>query len=91
VYVYVEMYEGEPYTNLRFIFYLRRKPLFHITTVILPCVTLSLLALLVFILPADAGEKITLGITVLLSFSVFQLLVANTLPETSDYVPIICK
>jgi Neurotransmitter-gated ion-channel transmembrane region len=85
------VYYGEPYKQVRFVFHFRRKPLYFITTLIIPCVLLSALSLLVFLLPAEAEEKISLGITVLLSFSVFQLLVANSMPETADYVPIISE
>lgn len=35
------------------------------------------------------GEKITLGITVLLAFSVFMLLIAENIPATSEMVPLI--
>ena len=35
------------------------------------------------------GEKITLGITVLLAFSVFMLLIAENIPATSETVPLI--
>ena len=40
-------------------------------------------------MPSDAGEKITLGITILLSCSVFQLVIAESTPKTSDYFPVI--
>ena len=52
---------------------------------------MSLLALLVFYLPPDSGEKVSLGITVLLSFSVFLLLVAENVPKTSEFVPLLGK
>lgn len=42
-------------------------------------------------MPADACEKVTLTITVLLSMMVFLLLVANILPDSSDGVPLISK
>lgn len=86
-----EIYYDDMYQQIRFIFYFRRKPLYFITTLIIPCALLSFLSLLVFLLPAEAQEKISLGITILLSFSVFQLLIANGMPETSDYVPLISK
>ncbi|XP_035477349.2 cholinergic receptor, nicotinic, alpha 11 isoform X3 [Scophthalmus maximus] len=38
---------------------------------------------------SDSGEKISLGITVLLSLTVFMLLVAEIMPATSDSVPLI--
>ncbi len=59
--------------------------------VIVPCIMLSTLTLLVFVIPPDSGDKVTLGITVLLAFSVFMLAVAENLPETSEYVPLISK
>lgn len=37
----------------------------------------------------DSGEKIALGITVLLAFSVFVLAIAEKMPETSDSMPLI--
>ena len=55
----------------------------------LPCVMLSALTLLVFCLPPDSGEKIALGVTVLLAFSVFMLAIAEKMPETSESIPLI--
>ena len=43
----------------------------------------------VFLLPADSYQKISLGITTLLSYSVFTLAVVQKLPETSEYLPYI--
>ena len=42
----------------------------------------------VFLLPADSGEKVSLGVTILLSLTVFQLLVAEQMPP-SEQIPII--
>ena len=44
---------------------------------------------LVFCLPPDSGEKIALGVTVLLAFSVFMLAIAEKMPETSESIPLI--
>ena len=52
---------------------------------------LSSLTLLVFCLPPDSGEKVALGITVLLAFSVFMLAIAEKMPETSESIPLIGK
>ncbi|XP_060932426.1 neuronal acetylcholine receptor subunit beta-4-like [Limanda limanda] len=59
------------------------------TQLLIPCVLISTLALLVFLLPADSGEKISLGVTVLLSLTLFMLLVAEIM--TSDSVPLIAQ
>ena len=71
------------------IFSFYRRILYYILNILCPCIWLNILSLLAFCLPPDAGEKITLGITVLLSYSVFMLLVAESMPPTSEFVPLI--
>ena len=83
--------DGSVYTSLIFTVHLQRKPQFYIFTMVMPCTLLSILALLMFCLPTAAGEKVSLGITVLLAFSVFQLLIADIMPRTSDQVALICE
>ncbi len=57
--------------------------------IVFPCMLIVGLALAMFWMPADAGEKVSLGITVLLAFSVFQLVIADNTPKTSEYFPIL--
>ncbi|XP_047214828.1 neuronal acetylcholine receptor subunit alpha-7-like isoform X1 [Girardinichthys multiradiatus] len=80
---------AEPYPDVTFVVTLRRRTLFYALNLLLPCVLLSSMTLLVFLLPANSGEKISLGITVLLSLTVFMLMVAEIMPATSDSVPLI--
>ncbi|XP_046373231.2 neuronal acetylcholine receptor subunit alpha-10-like [Haliotis rufescens] len=79
----------EPFPDVTFYVTIRRRTLYYMYNVVFPCVMMSALTLLVFCLPPDSGEKIALGITVLLAFSVFMLAVAENLPETSEFVPLI--
>ncbi|XP_069480855.1 neuronal acetylcholine receptor subunit alpha-7 [Ambystoma mexicanum] len=81
----------EPYPDVTFTVIMRRRTLYYGLNLLIPCVLISALALLVFLLPADSGEKISLGITVLLSLTVFMLLVAEIMPATSDSVPLIAQ
>uniref|UniRef100_A0A0N5B552 Neur_chan_memb domain-containing protein n=1 Tax=Strongyloides papillosus TaxID=174720 RepID=A0A0N5B552_STREA len=50
---------------------------------------LSILTLFQFVLPCESGEKITLGLTVLLAYSVFSFNIAENMPETSEAIPLI--
>uniref|UniRef100_K7FRV9 Cholinergic receptor nicotinic alpha 7 subunit n=1 Tax=Pelodiscus sinensis TaxID=13735 RepID=K7FRV9_PELSI len=81
----------EPYPDVTYTVTMRRRTLYYGLNLLIPCVLISGLALLVFLLPADSGEKISLGITVLLSLTVFMLLVAEIMPATSDSVPLIAQ
>ncbi|GIY02768.1 neuronal acetylcholine receptor subunit alpha-7 [Caerostris darwini] len=79
----------EPYVDITFCIHIRRRTLYYGFNLIIPCVLISSMALLGFTLPPDSGEKLTLGVTILLSLTVFLLLVAETMPPTSDAVPLI--
>uniref|UniRef100_A0A673FJ19 Neuronal acetylcholine receptor subunit alpha-7 n=1 Tax=Sinocyclocheilus rhinocerous TaxID=307959 RepID=A0A673FJ19_9TELE len=79
----------EPYPDVTFVVTIRRRTLYYALNLLVPCVLLSSMTLLIFLLPADSGEKISLGITVLLSLTVFMLLVAEIMPATSDSIPLI--
>uniref|UniRef100_A0A8D2IWN9 Neuronal acetylcholine receptor subunit alpha-7 n=1 Tax=Varanus komodoensis TaxID=61221 RepID=A0A8D2IWN9_VARKO len=79
----------EPYLDVTFVVTMRRRTLYYTLNMLVPCLLLSAMAFLVFLLPADSGEKISLGITVLLSLTVLMLLVAEVMPATSDSVPLI--
>ena len=81
----------ETFPDVTFYVHIRRRTLYYMYNVIFPCIMMSSLTLLVFCLPPDSGEKIALGITVLLAFSVFMLAVAENLPETSEFVPLISE
>ncbi|XP_054712092.1 acetylcholine receptor subunit beta-like 1 [Uloborus diversus] len=83
---------GQPTeTDISFYITIRRKTLFYTVNLILPTVLISFLCILVFYLPAEAGEKVTLGISILLSLVVFLLLVSKILPPTSLVLPLIAK
>ncbi|CAF1335472.1 unnamed protein product [Adineta steineri] len=79
----------EPFPDITFYVRIRRRIIYYLYSVIFPCVMLSILTLLVFCLPPESGEKIALGITVLLAFSVFMLSIAESMPETSEHIPLI--
>lgn len=81
----------EPYPDIVFYITLRRKTLFYTVNLIIPCVGISFLSVLVFYLPSDSGEKVSLSISILLSLTVFFLLLAEIIPPTSLTVPLLGK
>ncbi|XP_022091877.1 neuronal acetylcholine receptor subunit alpha-10-like [Acanthaster planci] len=86
-----QIYPDDPEVMFTFVTYsveLRRIPTYFVFYLIMPCVLIACTTLLSFFLPAESGEKVSLSITVLLSLTVFLLLVAELLPP-SGAVPII--
>ncbi|KAL5006859.1 hypothetical protein ScPMuIL_015665 [Solemya velum] len=78
-----------PYVFINYFIVIKRRPLFYIFNMMMPCVLITLVALLGFYMPSDSGEKISMGITTLLSMTVFLMIVAESMPPTSDVVPLI--
>lgn len=81
----------EPYIDIFFNITLRRKTLFYTVNLIIPCVSISYLSVLAFYLPADSGEKIALCINILLSQTMFFLLISEIIPSTSLALPLLGK
>ncbi|KAL7853653.1 hypothetical protein AOLI_G00204970 [Acnodon oligacanthus] len=81
---------SDPYPDITYTLQLKRRASFYIFNLLIPCMMISFLAPLGFYLPADSGEKVSLGVTVLLALTVFQLLVAESMPP-SENVPLIGK
>uniref|UniRef100_A0A8C4YNF3 Cholinergic receptor nicotinic delta subunit n=1 Tax=Gopherus evgoodei TaxID=1825980 RepID=A0A8C4YNF3_9SAUR len=83
--------ESSKYQDITFYLIIKRKPLFYIINIVLPCILIAFMAIFVFYLPAESGEKMTLAISVLLAQSVFLLLISQRLPATSLAIPLIGK
>lgn len=76
-------------SEVTFSFWLRRKPLYYINNLIVPMALQGVISLMVFVIPADAGEKMSFGMTVFLSFVVFLSIISTHLPTNSEKTPIL--
>uniref|UniRef100_A0A803YN75 Cholinergic receptor nicotinic beta 3 subunit n=1 Tax=Meleagris gallopavo TaxID=9103 RepID=A0A803YN75_MELGA len=77
------------YPFVTYSFVLRRLPLFYTLFLIIPCLGLSFLTVLVFYLPSDEGEKLSLSTSVLVSLTVFLLVIEEIIPSSSKVIPLI--
>ncbi|XP_072043395.1 neuronal acetylcholine receptor subunit alpha-7-like [Amphiura filiformis] len=77
------------FAEIVFTLVLTRRPTFYVLTVTIPCILLSVINVMVFILPTESGEKVSLGITNVLALVLFQQLIAEIMPPTSDKSPLI--
>ena len=78
----------EAFSDVTFQITIQRKPLYYIFNLILPALFISIITILMFYLPPESGEKMSLGVTVLLALVVFLLLVAESVPQSED-IPLI--
>ena len=81
----------ENFLDVTFNVTIRRKTLFYTVNLMIPVVAINMLTYLAFYLPSDCGEKISLCITILLSLSMFQLLLLDIMPPTSIKIPLLGK
>lgn len=68
---------------------IRRRPLFYTVNLLLPSIFLMVMDIVGFYLPPDSGERVSFKITLLLGYSVFLIIVSDTLPATAIGTPLI--
>ena len=52
------MYDSGVYSTLIFNIYMQRKSIFFVFNLLLPCILISILSVVVFLLPPESGERI---------------------------------
>ena len=79
---------GVPYPVIDYDVIIVRRTSFYLLNLIWPGILIAVLASITFLLPPESGERIGLGITNLLAMMVFLLLISESIPPTSDAVPL---
>lgn len=81
------------YTLLEYSLYIQRRPLYYIVNLVAPTGIISLIAIIGFFSSSTLNdireEKISLGITTLLSMTFIILAVSDKMPSTSAFIPLI--
>uniref|UniRef100_A0A3P9PLX1 5-hydroxytryptamine receptor 3A n=1 Tax=Poecilia reticulata TaxID=8081 RepID=A0A3P9PLX1_POERE len=77
------------YAEMKFHVVIRRRPLFYTVNLLLPSIFLMVMDIVGFFLPPDSGERVSFKITLLLGYSVFLIIVSDTLPATAIGTPLI--
>lgn len=63
---------------------MKRRPVYYISSLLLPVAFLSFLQLMAFLMPPECGERVGFGTTVLLAVAVYLTLIQDKLPEGSE-------
>ena len=75
------------YPSLVYELQLRRKQTYYLANMVLPMSCVLVISVLIFLVPPQSGEKVSLSVTLLLSSTVFLLVVQDMLPVQSDSIP----
>ncbi|KAJ8045821.1 Neuronal acetylcholine receptor subunit alpha-10 [Holothuria leucospilota] len=78
-----------PYVEIHYEFILARIGNFYIFSIWIPCGLLSVLELTVFLVHPNSGEKVSLSVTNVLAFILFQQIVVESMPRSGEDSPII--
>ena len=72
-------------------FELRRKASFYVIILMVPSILVSLISIIGFLLPSESGEKVSLQLTALLSYSLVFLVIVDIIPPVGGKFPLIGK
>ncbi|XP_076314679.1 neuronal acetylcholine receptor subunit alpha-3-like isoform X3 [Tachypleus tridentatus] len=72
----------EFYLEISYRLELRRRPLYYVFNLILPCLLMNSLALVTFCMPCESGEKVTFSTCIFLTLILFFVLVRDILPPS---------
>lgn len=93
----LKYYECCPYAfpDLTYYFSIRRNPIYYLFTQLVPSTFITVVTMIGSFTPhsstGENEEKITLGITALLSLAIILMMVADKLPATSNDLPLLGK
>ncbi|KAE9547316.1 hypothetical protein FO519_009471, partial [Halicephalobus sp. NKZ332] len=87
-----QLYPGccgqDMYIDITFEMILRRKALFYTVNLVIPCVLFAMLTTFVFYIPLRE-HKVTFSVNVLVTLTVFYLVLIDLVPPTSLVIPLI--
>ena len=80
-----------PFIDITYTIHVKRRVLFYMMNLIIPCIVLAVLTVFSFYLPPESGERMGLVITILLGLTVFMMVFTENVPRTSEVTPLIGK
>lgn len=80
-----------PFVDITYTIHVKRRVLFYMMNLIVPCIVLAVLTVFSFYLPPESGERMGLVITILLGLTVFMMVFTENVPRTSEVTPLIGK
>lgn len=85
----IVQYPDGNYSDVNFHLVLERRSMFYSLNLIFPIVVITLLSMVSFILPSSSGERLGVSVTLMLAVTVFMLLIAEMIPESSTHIAVV--
>ncbi|XP_070544868.1 neuronal acetylcholine receptor subunit alpha-10-like [Ptychodera flava] len=79
----------EHYPDVTYMIVLQRRLMYHVLKIFVPTAIISLIAVFAFYLPLASGERVALSFTTLLTIFVFNEVATQSLPSSSEDLPIL--
>ena len=73
--------------ELVFTLSLKRRAASYIAYMVIPGFMLDAIVMVSFLLPIRSGERVSVCLTTFLAYSVHLLIIADAMPEATDYIP----
>ena len=83
--------DGINYPLVGFELHIKRFPAYFLVNTGVPVMLLTILSALVFVLPSDSGEKVSMQVTIMLANSVMLLVMSETTPKSGETQPLMSK
>ena len=84
----VVQYSGGSFSAVHTYLFFKRKSLYFVLYMVSPCVMLGILNLFLFFLPPTNGEKLPLGMSIIVSYLLFLVGASEYLPQNSANFPL---
>uniref|UniRef100_A0A7E4VEL8 Neur_chan_LBD domain-containing protein n=1 Tax=Panagrellus redivivus TaxID=6233 RepID=A0A7E4VEL8_PANRE len=88
-----QFFDGYAYQEIYYYLTIQRKPLFYIANIILPTFVVVGVSIIGLFVPHSAGlereEKVTFGLTTLLTLCIMLQMLSTEMPKSSDGLPIL--
>ncbi|KAK0410594.1 hypothetical protein QR680_005220 [Steinernema hermaphroditum] len=95
--MYEKVYDCCPYAypDITYFFVIRRSPSYYIFSLVIPSAFITVVTIVGFFTPhsstGENTEKVSLGVTALLSMAIIMMMVSDEVPATSEIIPLIGK
>ncbi|KAK3084791.1 hypothetical protein FSP39_019111 [Pinctada imbricata] len=66
--------------------YLKRRVLYHVFNIVFPVLLMSIISMCSYLIPPSSGEKMSVCVSIFLSFAVYVTIINNELPRTASGV-----